>query len=68
MAVMYRICAWCKTPLDPPTVEVADDDPMAGQTTHGVCEPCAKSKLTVKDHRKLADKAEEMLHKCYMSR
>ena len=63
MAVIHRICAWCNQPLSPPTVEVADNDPMAGQTTHGVCESCVKSKLTVKDHRELADKVEEILRK-----
>ena len=62
MAVMYRICGWCKAPLNPPTVEVADDDPMAGQTTHGICEPCVvKLRPTMQDQRDLADKAEEIL-------
>lgn len=63
MATVHRICGWCKAPLNPPAVEVADNDPLAGKTTHGICEPCAKSKLTIKDHRKLADLATEALKK-----
>lgn len=62
MAVVHRICAWCKLPLNPPTIPVADSDPMAGQTTHGICTRCAiKMHPTVKDHRNLVDKAEEVL-------
>lgn len=54
MAVMYRICGWCGAKLDPPTVEVPDNSPTAGTTTHGICDDCK-----VEYDRKLAELANE---------
>jgi hypothetical protein len=42
MAVQYRVCGWCGATLTPSTQTVPDGSPMAGTTTHGMCEACKR--------------------------
>jgi len=64
MATYKRICAWCNPPSVIEVIAVPDNDPMAGQTTHGICRPCAdKNFPAIQGRRILADKAEEVLRK-----